>query len=159
MTSWLLEIIEFYEKLQNRDATFNSLQWILVLLLIMQRLDLLKENVLEAKHYQILFTELCLLSHSEISNSNWLHFTAVEENMLRSENLRKMLVNVLTYMQTKAKQPMPEILFSFPILHFAQGLCVPFAEISVLPMDCTSAFFHFKSTTYKWLVIICNARD
>ena len=158
MVKWLLEVIDSYDKLQERDVRFNSLQWIMVLLFVLWHLEFLKENLIDTKYYQILFRELCVLPHSEINSSKWSHFSAVEENILRSNQLSEIFVTLLKYMHTKARQPMPEILFSFPMLHFAQGLCTPFADSSVLPIvspDSKFTFYHFKNVTTKWFVNVC----
>ena len=155
MVKWLLEVIDSYEKLKERDVRFNSLLWVMVLLLVLWHLDFLKENLIDFQYYQILFRELCVIPKSEISNNRWSHFTAVEEYILRSSHLSERFVELLKYMQSKARQPMPEILFSFPILHFAQGYCTPFADASILPFantDSKFAFNHFKIIASKWFV-------
>ena len=158
MVKWLLEVIDSYDKLKERDVRFNSLQWIVVLLFVLWNLEFLKENLIDTKYYQILFRELCMIPHSEISSNKWSHFTAVEENILRSSQLSEEFVKLLKYMHTKARQPMPEILFSFPILHFAEGLCTPFADVSTVltvSMDSKSALYHFRNIANRWFVNMC----
>jgi len=156
MVKWLLEVIDSYDKLKERDERFNSLQWIMVLLFVLWNLEFLKD--IDTKYYQILFRELCVLPHSEINSKKWSHFIAVEENILRSNQLSEIFITLLKYMHNKARQPMPEILFSFPILHFAEGLCTPFGDVSILPIvstDSKMAFNHFKYITSKWFVNVC----
>jgi len=153
MFKWLLEVIDFYEKPMQHDVNFHSLQRILVVLVVSWDLEFLRD--FEVKYYQILFKELCVIPPSM---SKQLYISTVEENVLRSDLLRTKVVSIIKWMQIKTvsfKQPIPEILFSFPILHFALRLCVPFADASSLPIinsDTRSALQHFKYSTRNWYV-------
>jgi len=151
MIKFLLEIIDSYENSQKHDVNFNRLQWIIVVLFVLWDLGFLSESFLEPKHYQILFKELCVTPHSI---ARLTHFNEVQETILISEMLRKKLFSLLKYIQNKMtylKSPITEIMFSFPMLHFAQGVCVPLADISILPIaNAKSALQHFKTTTERW---------
>lgn len=157
MVKWLIKIVDSYEKQQNHKADFNQLQWILITMFVLYDLDFLRD--LDAKYYQILFRVMGQIPHSAHKHP---HFSAVEENILKNDVLRKKMISMLKGMLTKSfsfKQPILEVLFSFPMLHFAQGLCVPFADPSTLPIsnsDTRSALMDFKHATSKWYVKWCD---
>ena len=150
MIKWLKEIINSYKKAQKHDV---DLQWILALLFVLWDTELLRE--LEPKHFQGLFKELCAIPQS---TSKYSYFTAAQEKILKNDSSRAKVVKILKWMQVKTisfKQSIPEILFTFPMCHFAQGLCVPFADASILPIvnhNTKSALQDFKNATINWYV-------
>lgn len=141
MINWILNIISVCNDLQTCDETFDALRSTVMLLIILWNTNLIKENILEVKHYQMLFIGLCLLSSFE--EDKWIYF---ENSFLKH---RKLIVDILKYVHdqySKCRQAIPEVIFSFPLLHFAQGLCVPFQDVSELP-DLKQLTYHVSYFT------------
>ena len=155
MYEWLVKIIDSYEKQEN-CYKFNILQCDIILLMIIKKLNLLEEMFLE-KHYQILFKGLCVIPEFK-STESWPDFVQVKEDFLKDDKNKSEFIQFLKYMQRKALNfgsPIPQVLFSLPLLHFAQGVWKPFEVMTKLPtMDSTirSALSYFKEITAKWYV-------
>ena len=149
--AWLLDIIE---QLENYDRTFNILQSVIILLSVMYKLDLL--NSLEHKHYVVLFRGLCTIPETGV----WSDLVSIHEAFLKDDRLKSELVRILKRIMqysSEHKKPIIEVMFSFPMLHFAQGVWTPFKPITDYVNFDTSrraALYHFKCMTVKWYVII-----
>ena len=149
---------------QKQDGMFNILQGALILLLVINRLDDLSLhgdyyyflNSLAEKHYRALFKGLCTIPDWRSSTNIWPEFTLIEKVFFKSNIMKADIVRVLTAMYEKAscfRQAIPEVLFSIPIFHFAQGVWEPFKDATEVlthgseiekPFDC------FKGITTKW---------
>ena len=87
------------------------------------------------------------------STKNWTDFALIEELFSKS---KVDVVHVLTNMHRKVpsfRQPLPEVLFSFPIFHFAKGTWKPFKEATELVTfnsEVTGSFIYFKEATKGW---------
>jgi len=155
MYEWLVKIIDQYGKQENCNK-FNILQNDIILLMVIKKLNLLQEMFLE-QHYKILFKGLCTISESK-NIKIWPHFVEVKEDFLKNDQNKSEFIHFLKYMQKKALNfgsPIPEVLFSLPLLHFAQGVWKPFKVMTKLPtMDSgmRAAFYYFKEITAKWYV-------
>ena len=150
MVAWLGDIIE---QLENYDGTFNILQSVIILLSVICKLDLLK--FLEHKHYPVLFRGLCTIPETGI----WSDLTPIKETVLKDDGLKSELVKILKRMQCSSehKKLIIEVMFSFPMLHFAQGVWTPFKPITdYINFDTSrrAALHHFKNMTVKWYTII-----
>ena len=148
--AWLQDIIE---QLENYDGTFNILQSVIILLSVICKLDLLK--FLEHKHYPVLFRGLCTVPDTGV----WSDLVPIKETVLKDDKLKSELVNILKRMQhsSEHKKPIIEVMFSFPMLHFAQGVWTPFKPITdYINFDTSrkAALQHFKNMTVKWYVNI-----
>ena len=163
MCRWLKETIDSVgAKLQQtHEKMFNILQNTIILLVVICKLDLsvvhddykffLKS--FEEKHYRVLFQGLCTIPSWKNNAKSWPDFTSVEE-LLSKSDIKKYIVDVLTNMHKSTFKPsLPEVLFSIPIFHFAQGVWKPFKDASeLLTFDFTTkkAFKYFKETTTEW---------
>ena len=150
MVAWLLDIIE---QLESFDGTFNILQSVIILLTVICKLDLLK--CLEHKHYPVLFKGLCMIPDT----GDWLDLVPIKESFLKDDRLKSEFVSFLKRMQYSSghKKPMIEVMFSFPMLHFAQGIWTPFKPIRDyvnFESSRKAALHHFKNVTAKWYVVI-----
>ena len=154
MLTWLLDIIEV---LQNYDGTFNILQSIIILLMVISRLNLLKS--LEDKHYQVLFKGLCTIPDFTDIDS-WPDLVPIKESFFKNDRLKSELTGLLKQMQYNncwSKKPMIEVIFSFPMLHFVQGVWKPFKPITdyiIFDSSKKAALYRFKDITVKWYVDI-----
>lgn len=151
-------------KVKQKEKMFNFLQSALILLLVIRRLDslLLQDGFnyflkfLEEKHYRVLFQGLCTIPDWENNSENWPDFTLFGEIFFKSAKVKADIVYVLTNMHRKVpnfRQSVPEVLFSFPVLHFAKGSWQPFkdaTELLVFVSEIKGAFNYFKDTTIKW---------
>ena len=149
---------------QKQEKMFNFLQSALILLLVIHRLDDLPlqhgdnyfSTSLAEKHYRALFQGLCTIPNWTSSTESWPEFTLIEEIFFKSHKVKADIVHVLTEMHGRAlhfKQSMPEVLFSIPIFHFAQGVWEPFkdaTEVLVYDSEIKGLFSYFKETTIKW---------
>ena len=151
---------------QKQDKQFNVLQSAMILLLVINKLDssLIQEcegfnyflNVLEEKHYRVLFQGLCTIPDWKGNTENWPDFTSVKELLFKFAKIKADVVHVLTNMHrvvSSGKQPIPEVLFSMPIFHFAKGIWEPFKDATELVTPCPeikTTFVHFKETTKNW---------
>lgn len=147
MINWILNVLNLYNNLQSYDGAFNSLQSTVMLLIVLSKTNLLRDGFLEVKHYQILFKGLCVISN--FKHDKWIHF---ESYFLKDNN--KLIVDILKYIQNQSvncRQTIPEVFFSFPLLHFAQRLCVPFQDFSGVPplKKLKSETSHFNRVTLK----------
>ena len=127
MKNWILNIINVCHNLQTCDETFDPLLSTVMVLFILWKTDFIKDNILEVKHYQMLFKGLCLPCSFE--KDRWICF----ENSFLKHN--KLIVDILKCVHDrclKCRQAIPEVIFSFPLHHFAQGLCAPFQDVSEL---------------------------
>ena len=148
--AWLQDIIE---QLENYDGTFNILQSVIILLSVICKLDLLK--FLEHKHYPVLFRGLCMIPETDV----WSDLVPIKETFLKDARPRLELVTILKRMQfsSEHKKPIIEVMFSFPMLHFAQGVWTPFKPITdYVNFDKSKgeALRHFKCMTVKWYAVI-----
>ena len=153
MSSWLQDVIE---ELQSYDGKFNILQSVIILIMVICRLELDK---LEDKHYQVLFKGLCTIPEFT-DTDGWPDLMPIKESFLKNDKLKSELVIFMKQIQRKShwfKKPIVEVIFSFPMLHFAQGLWKPFQPI----MDFVNfesskkaALNHFKDVTAKWYTYI-----
>ena len=136
----------------------NVLQSALILLLVIRRLDnlLLQDGYnyflkfLEERHYKVLFQGLCTIPNWRNNTNSWPDFLIIEEQFIR---IKADIVHVLTNMQRKAphfRQHIPEVLFSIPILHFAQGVWEPFKDVLTYGPEFNRSFSYFKEITTKW---------
>ena len=146
---------------QKQDKIFCVLQSTIILLLIIRRVDSLLQQdgynyclkFLEEKHYKVLFQGLCMMPDWKHSTKNWTDFALIEELFSKS---KVDVVHVLTNMHRKVpsfRQPLPEVLFSFPIFHFAKGTWKPFKEATELVTfnsEITGSFIYFKDATKRW---------
>lgn len=146
---------------QKQDLMFNVLQSAMVLLLVIHRLDCLLQQdggnyfskFLEEKHCKVLFQGLCTIPDWKGNTENWPDFTLVEEHF---DKMKADIVHVLTKMHRKVsgfKQPIPEVLFSIPIFHFAKGTWKPFKDATKLltfTSEIKGSFNYFKELTTKW---------
>ena len=154
MSSWLQDVIE---ELQSYDGTFNILQSVIILLMIVYRLEL--DKFLEDKHCQVLFKGLCTIP--EFTNTDdWPDLMPIKESFLKNDKLKSELVNFLKRIQLKScwstRNPIVEVIFSFPMLHFAQGLWKPFQPIVDFvnfESSKNAALKHFKEVTAKWYTL------
>jgi len=154
MCQWLLFTIDSWEG-QRISHKFNLLQNVMILLVVISNLDLFQELHLEGKHYKVLFKGLCTIS--EFKNAEvWPHFAFVQEAFLTNYTVKSKFVDILKKLQKKAKSlnvPIPEILFSFPVLNFIQGSWTPFKVMNELPnMNATrrATLRYFKEVTANW---------
>ena len=166
MCKWLMETTDSYgTKLQQRpDKMFNILQSTIILLVVIHRLNLLVYDecnyflkCLEEKHYQVLFQGLCTIPDWKNNPEDWPDFRSIEELLFKfDKKIKTDIVDVLISMYMKAshfKQSMPEVLFSFPIFHFAKGVWKPFKDATKLQTfnsEINGAFHYFKETATKW---------
>ena len=145
------------EKQQECDERFNVLQSVLVLLLVIRKLDLLRRdayfvNALDYKHYKVLFQGLCVIPDWKSAKS-WPDLLSAKEIL---DYNKADIVYVLVNLQSKAvnfSQPLPEVLFSVPIFHFAKGTWEPFKDASNLlsfGVELRGPFNYFKGITTKW---------
>ena len=144
---------------QIQDIMFNVLQSALILLLVIRRLDnlLLQDGYnyflkfLEEKHYKVLFKGLCTISDGRSNTKSWSDFSLIEEQFFKSKND---IVYVLTDMHRKVPQftqLIPEVLFSFPIFHFAKRIWEPFKHCLTCGPELKESFSYFKEiTATKW---------
>ena len=146
---------------QKQDKIFSVLQSTIILLLIIRRLDSLLQQdgynyclkFLEEKHYKVLFQGLCTMPDWKHNTKNWNDFALMEELFSKS---KVDVIHVLTNMHRKVpnfRQPLPEVLFSFPIFHFAKGTWEPFKEATELvtfSSEITGSFNYFKEITKRW---------
>ena len=152
MLSWLQDVIE---ELQSYDGTFNILQSIIILLMVICRLDL--DKFLEDKHYQVLVKGLCIIPEFT-DTDGWPDLLPIKESFLKNDGLKSELVNFMKRIQHKSrgfKNPIVEVIFSFPMLHFAQGLWKPFEPIvDFVNFESSrkAALNHFKDITAKWYI-------
>ena len=152
MLAWLVDTIK---ALQNYDGTFNILQSVIILLMIIARLDLLKS--LEDKHYQMLFKGLCTIPEFTDIDA-WPDLMPIKESFFKNDRLKSELTGLLKEMQYKScrsKKPIIEVIFSFPMLHFVQGVWKPFKPITdyvIFDSSRKAALHHFKDVTVKWYV-------
>ena len=152
MLSWLQDVIE---ELQSYDGTFNILQSVIILLMVICRLEL--DKFLEDKHYQVLFKGLCIIPEFTDTNA-WPDLIPIKESFLKNDRLKKELVNFMKRIHHKShgfKKPIIEVIFSFPILHFAQGVWTPFkpiADFVHFESSRKAALNHFKDITAKWYI-------
>ena len=151
MLSWLQDVTE---ELQSYDGTFNIFQSVVILLMVMFKLEL--DKFLEEKHYQMLFKGLCTIPEFTDSDG-WPDLTLIKDSVLKNDRLKSELVHVLKRTQHKSrelKKPIIEVIFSFPILHFAQGVWTPFKPIvdfvNFAESSKKAALNHFKDITTKW---------
>ena len=144
---------------QRQDVMFNVLQSALILLLVIHRLDdlLLQDGYkyflkfLEEKHYKVLFQGLCTIPDWRNNTKSWPDFLLIKEQFLKS---KADIAHVLTKMHNKVSQfsqLIPEILFSFPVFHFAKGMWEPFEACLTYGPELKGSFNYFKEiTTMKW---------
>ena len=81
---------------------------------------------------------------------SWPDFVSVKELFNHSKDD---IAHILTNMQVKARkfeQPIPEVLFSIPVFHFAEGIWEPFKDATGLLSCDTTKLRQFKETTNKW---------
>jgi len=163
MSKWLMETIDSLgEKQQEHGKDFNVLQSVMVLLLVMHRLDMHIQdkynyflNSLDYKHYKVLFQGLCMFPDGKSADKVWPNFDSVEE-LFHCSKTKPDIAHALTHMQRNAlnfKQPVPEVLFSIPIFHFAKGTWGPFKDATnLLSFDTmlVKHFEYFKDITVKW---------
>ena len=126
MISWILKILD---NLQRCNERFNSLLSTVMLIGVLKDTKLLHDNFLQVKHYQVLCKGLCIPSN--FKSSSWNDFISY------FSDYREQIVDVLKDLHNQTlncKQSLPEVIFSFPLLHFAEGLCVPFQNVSNLPV-------------------------
>ena len=149
---------------QEQEKMFNFLQSALIVLLVIHRLNGLPlqhednyfSNSLAEKHYRALFQGLCTIPDWTSNAESWPEFTLIEEIFFKSYIVKADIVYILTDMYARAlrfKQSMPEVLFSIPILHFAQGVWEPFkdaTEVLVYGTEIKGPFSYFKEITTKW---------
>jgi len=159
MYHWLLSVINSYER-QNNFEKFNILQNVMILLMVINKLDLLQELHLEDKHYRVLFKGLCTISDYK-NTKGWPQFVSVQETFLMNYSMKSAFVEFLKKLQRKAASfgtPLPEILFSIPVLNFVQGAWTPFKVLNELPIldsKKRGAFTNFKQVAAKWYVCCC----
>ena len=157
MLSWLRDVTE---ELQSYDGKFNILQSVVILLMVMCRLEL--DKFLEDKHYQILFKGLCTMPEFTDSDG-WSDLMPIKDSFLKNDTLKSELVRFLKRTQHKSrelKRPILEVIFSFPVLHFAQGVWTPFKPIeNFVHFDSSrkAALNHFKGITAKWYIYISKS--
>ena len=144
---------------QKQDMMFNVLQSALILLLVIRRLDdlLLQDGYnyflkfLEEKHYKVLLQGLCTVPDWRSNTKSWPDFLLIEDQFLKSKND---VVHILTSMHRKTpqfRQLIPEVIFSFPIFHFAKGTWEPFKDCLTYGPELKGSFNYFKEiTTQKW---------
>ena len=154
MVGWLRDTIE---ELQSHDGTFNILQSVMILLMVICRLELLGTKFLEDKHHRVLFKGLCTIP--ELTDTgDWLDLIPIKESFLKDDRLKAEFVPFLKRIHRTShdrKNPMIEVIFSFPMLHFAEGLWTPFKPITdFVHFDSSrkAALDHFKKTTTNWYV-------
>ena len=153
MESWLQHVTE---ELQNYYGTFNILQSVIIVLMVICKLKEIDLKFLEEKHYQVLFKGLCRIP--EFANINaWPDLIPIRESFLKHNKLKSELTHFLKIIQRKScesKKPLIEVIFSFPMLHFAQGVWSPFKTITdFVNFDESSrraALNHFKEITTNW---------
>ena len=150
MMAWLRDNIK---ELENYDGTFHILQSAIVLLNVTFKLNLLK--LLEVNHYQVLFKGLCTMSDT----GDWLDLESIKESFLKHDRLKSEVVDILKQTQRDSRsriKPIIEVMFSFPMLHFAQGVWKPFQPITdyvnFFESSRRAALNHFKDVTVKWYV-------
>ena len=144
---------------QRQDMMFNVLQSALILLLVIHRLDnlLLQDGnnyflkFLEVKHYKVLFQGLCTIPDWRNNTKSWPDFLLIAEQFSQS---KADIAHILTNMHGKVsqfRQLMPEVLFSFPIFHFAKGVWKPLTDCLTYGPELKGSFSYFKEiTTTKW---------
>jgi len=151
MRQWLFDVIISYKK-QNNFGKFNILQNVIILLMVINKLDLLQEMNLEDSDYRVLFKGLCTIDDYK-NTEVWPQFVSVQETFLTNYSMKSEFVDILKKLQNKAlsyRTAVPEILFSFPILNFVQGTSIPFKVLSELPVSKRAAFAYFKKITARW---------
>ena len=145
----------------KQDIMCNVLQSTLILLLVIRRLDnlLLQDGYnyflkfLEERHYKVLFQGLCTIPDWRKNTKSWPDFSLMEEQFFKSNKIKADIVHVLTYMHRQAlqfRQLIPEVLFSFPIYHFAKGVWQPFKDVLTCGPELNRSFSYFKEITTKW---------
>ena len=150
---WLQDVIE---ELQNYDGTFNILQSVIILLVVICKLDVLK--ALEDRHCKLLFRGLCTIPEFTDTDA-WPDLIPVKESFLQDDRLKLELTHCLKRIQHRThgfKKPMVEVIFSFPMLHFVQGLWKPFEPIVDFvhfESSRNAALNHFKDVTAKWYTL------
>ena len=155
MSSWLQDVIE---DLQSYDGKFNILQSVIILLMVVCRLELDKLDFLEDKHYQVLFKGLCTIPEFT-DTDGWPDLMPIKESFLKNDKLKSELVIFMKQIQRKShwlKKPIVEVIFSFPMLHFAQGVWKPFQPIvDIVHFESSrkAALNHFKDVTAKWYTL------
>ena len=143
---------------------FNVLQSVMTLLLVIHKLDILMVvddlnyflKSLDHEHYKVLFQGLCMITDWKSAKS-WPDFKSVQE-LFNSNKAKEDIAYILTKMQvltkiSKSAQIVPEVLFSFPILHFANKTWEPFKDATDLlsfNTGLTGPFKYFKEVTTKW---------
>ena len=153
MSSWLQGVIE---ELQSYDGKFNILQSVIILLVVVCKLDALK--FLEDRHYQVLFKGLCTIPEFTDTDA-WPDLIPIKESFLQNDRLKLELFYCLKRIQHKShgfKKPIVEVIFSFPMLHFAQGLWKPFEPIvDIVHFESSkkAALNHFKNITANWYTL------
>ena len=124
--------------------------------MVICRLDLLK--FLEDKHHQVLFKGLCTIPEFTDTDA-WPDLIPIKESFLKNDRLKFELTHFLKQIQHKSrwfKNPIVEVIFSFPMLHFAQGLWKPFEPIvDFVNFESSrrAALNHFKDITAKWYTV------
>ena len=79
-------------------------------------------------------------------------------NIFKPNKIEADIVDVLTAMHKRAsrlKQLIPEVVFSIPIFHFAQGVWEPFRDVTKVltyGSEMKGPFNYFKEITTKWYV-------
>ena len=145
---------------------FNILQSTLILLLVIHKLDDLSlqhgenyfSNSLAEKHYRALFKGLCTIPDWKSNTKSWQDFALIWEIFFKPNKIKADIVDVLTAMHKRAsrlKQLIPEVVFSIPIFHFAQGVWEPFrdvTEVLTYGSEMKGPFNYFKEITTKWYV-------
>ena len=150
---------------QKQETMFNFLQSALIMVLVIHRLNDLPlqhednnyfSNSLAEKHYRALFQALCTIPDWTSNAESWPEFTLIGEIFFKSSKVKADIVRVLTEMHGRAsrfKQSIPEVLFSIPVFHFAQGVWEPFkdaTEVLVYGSEIKGPFIYFKEITTKW---------
>ena len=157
MVAWLKQVIE---ELQNYDGTFNILQSVIILLMVICRLDL-DLKFLEENHYKVLFKGLCRIPEFADTN-DWPHLMPIRESLLKEDKLKSEFIHFLKKIQRKScqlKKPLVELIFSFPMLHFAQGVWSPFKPIvDFINFESSrrAALNYFKDITANWYIVNYN---
>ena len=158
MKSWILNIIGECHDMQMRDEAVDALQSTVMLLMVLWNTDLMKDGFLEVKHYHIFFKGLYL--PASFTKESWVYFKACFSNHNR------LIVEILQYLHnqySRFKQEIPEVIFSFPLLHFVQGLCVPFQSVLEVPIlkksnHDVSYFLQITAKRYNTWICVINSR-
>ena len=102
----------------------------------------------------MLFKGLCTIPEFTDANG-WPHLKPIKESFLKDDLLKSEFVKFLKRIQEHSryhKNPMLEVMFSFPMLHFAQGLWMPFKPITDFvnfESSRKAALTHFTNITAK----------